>query len=182
MAEKKSLFHSELSKLGPIQVTVKTDVLQSKFQGKPNYVVLECDGVERNYSCENAACEAALRGLRGRTVTVEATGSRDDAAIIVHGNQPAAQPAPAAQTQQAPARPAATAPAPAAKGPRIPMGATVGMAVNNACNSLTAQGEPLEPHAIFNIASDILRVCYNLEDGKLAPTFAERQAAAAPQM
>lgn len=48
------------------------------------------------------------------------------------------------------------------------------MAVNNACASLTAQGRQLEPTEVWNIASDILRICSRLEHGQVAPPYSER--------
>ena len=59
------------------------------------------------------------------------------------------------------------------KGP-VPMGATVGMAINNACASLTAQGIELKPFLIMEIASDILRASHWLEAGNLSPKWSER--------
>lgn len=82
---KKTLFHSELVQLGAVKVLVKTDVMKSKFAGKLPYVVLECDGMERNLSLENKACEEAMAGLKGKIVVLEAAGSRDDATITIAG-------------------------------------------------------------------------------------------------
>lgn len=82
---KKGLYHSELSKMGAVRVTVKTDVLESTFKGKPPYCVLIIDGHERNYACENEACEEALNGLAGRSVMLEASGREDTAEIKILG-------------------------------------------------------------------------------------------------
>jgi hypothetical protein len=84
-AVKKNLYHSELSTLGSLRVKVKTDVMASKFKGKPPYVVLEIDGIDRNYSVENDKCQRALANLKGRTVMLEATGSREEAEITILG-------------------------------------------------------------------------------------------------
>jgi hypothetical protein len=59
------------------------------------------------------------------------------------------------------------------------MGATVGMAINNACASLTAQGIELKPFLIMEIASDILRASHWLEVGNLSPKWSERHKPAA---
>jgi hypothetical protein len=55
--------------------------------------------------------------------------------------------------------------------------ATVGMAMNCACASLTAQGEWLDPEKVTQIASDLLRVAAWLEAGNLLP----KRAAASDQ-
>lgn len=47
-------------------------------------------------------------------------------------------------------------------------GQTVGMAINNTCDNLTARGETLEPDVIWKIASSIIRVAQKLEKGELA--------------
>lgn len=48
-------------------------------------------------------------------------------------------------------------------------GMKVGMAINNACQSLTAAGQPLTKKAIWEIASKIVRVSDYLEAGNLDP-------------
>ena len=104
---KKTLYHSEAAQLGAFHCVVKTEPLKSKYGAdKPPYVVLVTDGgAERNYNCENAACEAALRPLKGRSVMLQFTGSRDDAAIKVLGAGSAPAAAPAAAQRQAPDAP-----------------------------------------------------------------------------
>lgn len=192
MADKKTLFHSELATLGPVRVMVKEERKASKYSKpdapKPDYVTLVIGGKERFYTCENEACAEFFADQRGRTFTLVAEGSREEATLTYVGEasqeqapataaRPPVSRPPAAKPQGQ--RPPVAAPAqqrpPAAKpGVHVPMGQTVGMAVNNACHSLTAQGMQLEPQKVFEIASDILRVSYNLEKGKLAPMFAER--------
>jgi hypothetical protein len=206
MADKKTLFHSELATLGPVRVTVKEERRASKYSKpnapKPDYVTLLLNGAERFYTVENEGCATFFDGTKGTTFTLNASGSRESALLEYLGeqvldsaglaktqpppNRAAASRPPATKTPAAQQRPPATQqrpPGAAPKGalPHQPMGATVGMAVNNACHSLTAQGLQLEPKRIFEIASDILRVSYNLERGKLAPRLAEREAAAKPQ-
>ena len=39
----KTLFQSELSKLGPVTVEVTSDTLKSKFDGKPDFVCIKLD-------------------------------------------------------------------------------------------------------------------------------------------
>lgn len=192
---KKTLYHSELVQLGPVEVEIKSDVMQSQYRGHNDYVIMSLDGYDRNYECENDLCVKALDRLKGQVVIIEATGSRDDAEIIVSeptgggGRRDERQPdrrddrrneprreerndrrqerreeAPPARQERQPAnKPAATVKK------WVPMGQTVGMAINNACQSLTAQGLTLEPKRITEIASDILRVAKWLEAGNLIP-------------
>ncbi len=79
----KTLYHSELSKLGLITARVLSEVNPSKFQGKPPYVILEIGDEERIYSTENQQCSKALSGLKGRMIELEAKGSREQATIRV---------------------------------------------------------------------------------------------------
>ncbi len=79
----KSLWHSELTKLGQIEVRIKSDVTKSQYKGKPPYVILEIDGTERLYTVENRDCERSLQGLKGRAVMLEASGSREEAEIRI---------------------------------------------------------------------------------------------------
>ena len=189
----KNIYQSELMTLGPVRVKVKTDVMASKFKGKPNYVVLEMDGAERNYTCENEACEAALRGLKGRTIMIEATGSREEAAIKVLGagqapegaktgrdvpqNEP--EPPNRVNTPQPPQKAATGQPK------HEPVyGPTAGMAVNNAIaimKNWDAVPDPNTPEfyrSLHFIASNIARVGIMIENGNLAPTA--KEVAAAP--
>lgn len=105
--QKKTLYHSEAAALGSIQCVIKSDILHSKYEGKPDYCILVASGVERNYSTENEACAAALRGRKGQSVTLTFLGSRDDATIQVAGGEalsaakaPATAPPTAQQQQQ----------------------------------------------------------------------------------
>ncbi len=155
----KTLFQSELSKLGPVTVEVTSDILKSKFDGKPDFVVIKLNGVERTYNLENPSCGEVFHGRKGQTITIQATGSREAAAVELVDDGDIA-PAPRA------AAPAPRAPQP---GKSAPHGATVGMAINCACANLTARGEFLDPEAVTQIASDLLRVAAWLEAGNLLP-------------
>ena len=46
-------------------------------------------------------------------------------------------------------------------------GQTIGMAINNACNSLTAQGQPLTKENVWKLASMIVGVSQAMEAGKI---------------
>lgn len=80
-----TLFHSELVKRGPVVVAVESDVSPSRYPNKPFWVMLKLDGTSRRYDTENQFCAQALTGMRGTNIQIEATGTRDDARIIVHG-------------------------------------------------------------------------------------------------
>ncbi len=79
----KGLYHSELARMGRIEARVLSDVKASNYQGKPPFVALDINGVERLYNCENEDCEKALEGLKGRSVILEARGSRESAQIAI---------------------------------------------------------------------------------------------------
>lgn len=77
---------------------------------------------------------------------------------------------PQPKTQSSPQRPSP-------KPPRDnwqPLGATVGMAINNACANLTARSCVLSPNDVWEMASDLIRVSRRLEQGTLAPQWSER--------
>ena len=112
----KTLYHSELVKMGPVKVTVKSDVLPSKFQGKPPYLELLIGNNLRQYSTENNECADFFQGQKGRSFTIVAEGSREQAIITYVGEaapdpepeqQPARQPA-KAKSNRPPAQPPAS--------------------------------------------------------------------------
>ena len=167
----KNCYHSNLAKLSPVTVTVTSDVMPSKFkkEGSPNkWVVLKINGEEFSHSLENEACATALTGLKGKTVTLRASGSREDAAIAIGDaetqDQPAATPAPASVTATAQPR-AGHAPV---------YGATVGNCLKLAVDTVSAIGtDPFSPEyyrQVHQISSDLIRVALLLEAGTLAPT------------
>lgn len=80
---KKSLFHSELARMGIITARVNSDPQPSKFPDKPKWVVIEIEGEERYYNCENEECELALTGHKNEWVELEARGSREEATIRI---------------------------------------------------------------------------------------------------
>ena len=114
MATKKTLYHSELVKLGPVEVEITTDLIESKYKRGTYIVGLRIDGEERTLAVENDDCGAALDQRKGQVITIEASGSRDSAEIsILEGlpeapapkARPAARPAPVARPAAAAARP-----------------------------------------------------------------------------
>ena len=137
----KTLYHSVLVKLGPVKVTVKSDVSKSKFQGKPDFCYLVINGEEFGYSFDSPACQQFFTGQKGRSFMIQAEGRDADAKIIYLGEPgsqklaapatppPATQPPPPANqppAQQAPpAAPPRQAAPPAAGSPPPPPGATM---------------------------------------------------------
>jgi hypothetical protein len=119
MATKKTLYHSELAKLGPVEVEITTDLIESRYKKGTFIVGLRLDGEERTLAIENDDCGAALDQRKGQVLTIEASGSRESAEISILDGLPAAAPAPKARpaARTAPvARPAAAAARPAPAG------------------------------------------------------------------
>ena len=126
MAERKTLYHSELVRLGPVRVTVASDVLESTKRKGSWYVTLNINGEDRYYNPENQACLDFWLGQKGRTFTIIALGGgkgKEDTAGIHYvgeaGETVGQQPAPKAPAGPAP-RPQAASPAPG--GPAAPRG------------------------------------------------------------
>lgn len=196
----KTLYHSALVKLGAVKVTVKSDVLASKYSKpnapKPNYVVLDIGGEDFNYSFDTPACEAAFTGCKGKTFMIVAEGSgKDGSATVTYVGEPVTAAGPAKKKGMTPhntavppnnpayrqAGPPAGAPArtqaPAqssATNPTQP-GVRVGMAMNLSVKYGIATGELWNPQAIMERASDLIRLSASLEAGHLCPKFSERQ-------
>jgi hypothetical protein len=81
---KKSIYHSQLVKECPIEVTITGAGPQaSKFKGHPDFVACKIDGDEHFILVENDNCAEILTGLRGETVTLTASGRGADAEISV---------------------------------------------------------------------------------------------------
>ena len=114
----KTLYHSGLVKMGPVQVTVKSEVLPSKFKDKPPYVVLAIGNEDFNYSTENDECAGFFEGQKGATFTLVAEGSRENA-ILTYVGQAAPEPPPE-QPAKPPARKANRPPGMAAAANRPP--------------------------------------------------------------
>ncbi len=109
--------------MGQVWATITTDWKQSKDKNS-KYCGMSIDGVEYWYTAENENVEQALAGFSGRTILIQASGSREAAQIEVlqeqeGGAAPRTAPAAAAPRPAASvARPApgrAPAPAPAAQ-------------------------------------------------------------------
>jgi len=194
----KTLYHSAARQLGPVRVTVKSDVLQSKFSKpnapKPDYVVLEIDGVEWNYSLECPSCGDAFLNAKGETFSVIFDGGgkgKEDTATVTYVGEPGVE-APPAAAKAAPARPAPAparpAPQPAAAAPARPAapppvarppqsvhhGARVGACLNKAVDYMIAEGVPFDANELYNRTSDMVRIAETLENGHMAPKFSER--------
>lgn len=121
----KTLYHSELSKAGRVLIKLTSDVTASKFQGKPPFVGMVFNSEERNYSVESDACAATLRGRKGQTLLLEASGSGKDGSAAIQlfaapagATVTAAAPPAAPAQQQAPPPAAPSAPPPAQPAPQ----------------------------------------------------------------
>ena len=208
----KTLYHSALRQLGPVRVTVKSDVLQSKFSKpnapKPDYVVLEISGEEWGYNLENPTCGEVFEGQKGNTFTIVADGGgkgKEDTATVTYVGEAAEEAAPARPGPAAPAprkamtpmnksvppgHPAHNPVPPKAAAPAAPAqskaqfvghpGARVGACMNKAVDYLIAEGiassDPAFSQTLYNLVSDMVRVCAAIEDGHLAPKQSERAA------
>lgn len=140
---KKTLYHSELvQRQEYVQVLIKSDVMASKFAGKPPYVIVELDGVERNYSCENDHIADLLRDLKGQTVVILAEGREDDA-MITFDESGTVQATPAAPPPQKKTPPPAKTP-PQRSQP--PARQTTAPATQNVANSRLATNPPPPAH------------------------------------
>ena len=103
----KQIWHSELKSLGPVRVTIKSDILKSKWSKpndpKPDFVVLDVNGEQRNYTLENPSCGDVFRNRKEQTISIIAEGSGESATITYVGQSGAQTPLPAhRQTNQAP--------------------------------------------------------------------------------
>lgn len=122
---KKTLFHSELVKAGPVTATIRSNVTPSKFKDKPPYVEMVIGGHARQYNVENDHCAMALDGLTNQVVILSATGTREDARIDVGTREGDSAPATAPEAtpaQQSTAQPpkAPHKPASERRGPSQP--------------------------------------------------------------
>ena len=126
MAKRKNLYHSDFAAMGAVTVAIKSAVLKSKFpkDSMPNkYIDLMIGGQEYAHTLENESCVAFWTQFRaGTTVTVEATGSREEAAfVLVSGTAPQQPAQPHQPVQPAQPRNQQTTRPPAAVDPVIAM-------------------------------------------------------------
>ncbi len=138
----------------------------SFYKGKE--VIIKC-GAKGGLSVNN------WQGKPGFSVSASCTFQS-----IAGGSSPVA--APAATTTPTEAQKPANAPQTASagvSGVRPIPGVTVGMAVNNACASLTEAGVPLSKGAIWKTASMIIKVAAQLEQGVLHEESTAKAAAPA---
>lgn len=199
MAEKKKgIYHSELRKAGPVRVTVEAEAQESTKKKGSYYITLKIDGQTRYYNPENQTCMDFFDGTKGQTFTIIADGGgkgNEDTATIEYVGEQVSETKP--KTNAPPNR--AAAPAPRSAAPRGPTphdtrsqpqsqaapparppaqasihGATVGMAIKEAVRHACAAGELWNPEAIYERASDLIRLAQALESGRLAPKFSER--------
>jgi hypothetical protein len=177
----KTIYHSQLVKQSPVQVTFTSDVLDSKFkkQGTPSkFVCFKIGNDEFSHSVENDACVQALTGLKGQTVTLVATGSREDARIEIH-QAGGAVPVPAV-TQTASPRPPAQTQYTAKPAVQTIHGATVGAAGNQSISTMNALGidwfTEEGQKELWQRISVLVRIYQAVEAGHLAPKPAKIEA------
>lgn len=90
---KKTLYHSQAVQMGQIHCLVKTGIQKSKYEGKPNYIVLVIDGFDRNLNIDSDAIASALAPLQGRKVMLQFLGGKGSETVKVLGaGQPQGQP------------------------------------------------------------------------------------------
>lgn len=179
---KKTVYHSQLVSAGPIVVKILSDITKSKYpkDGRDQYYVsFSHEGSEHQYICESRDCENSLRNLKGKTVCIEATGSRDDARIDVTA---------ASAGSEAPHRQEGMRDEPRHEQHTEPrrepvLGQTVGMAINNAVRLVSSTDEskkldyvlsPEFSRSVFIVASDLIRISKLLEKGDMAKPAKER--------
>jgi hypothetical protein len=79
--------------MGQIHCLVKTGIQKSKYEGKPNYIVLVIDGFDRNLNIDSDAIASALAPLQGRKVMLQFLGGKGSETVKVLGaGQPQGQP------------------------------------------------------------------------------------------
>ena len=104
----KSLYHSALTKMGPVTVTITTGPMKSKFSKpeapKPDFCGMTINGEQFSYTIENPTIAAFITQHKGQTLSIVAEGSRDQATITAVG-APASQMQQPAQRQAAPVQP-----------------------------------------------------------------------------
>lgn len=91
---KKTLYHSEAVSLSPLQCSVESDAIESRYKPGTFFVMLKIGNEDRTYNCENAACKAAFKGTKNRRVMLQFAGRSDDATVTVLGAGQAAAPQP----------------------------------------------------------------------------------------
>jgi hypothetical protein len=184
---KKALYHSELVKMGDVQVYVDSDPIESTYKKGTFFVALKIENTDRSYTPALKHCAEAFRGYKGQTVTARATGSdyegATDARVEIFGAQQRQQQPPPQQRNAAPPQQAAppnSGGMQRAADTKMPIhGQTVGMAVKTACEFLMASGKELVAANIWPVASEIVRTCKYIEAGNLAPRASGRSAAPA---
>lgn len=86
--EPKTLFHSELVRAcenGPVVITVLTDAKPNPVAGKPPVALIEYDGAERAYWCDNENVERFFDGQEGRTFEMMADGGKGEEVLSYIG-------------------------------------------------------------------------------------------------
>lgn len=131
--KKQGIYHSELARLGEVEVEVASDVLPSKVRKGSFFVYLNIDGQSRTYTPENDGCKAFFEGQKGHRMLIRAEGGRDNASISFvkdlepapRNQQPTQQQPQHTNGNHAPSNPPPRQEAPAASGGQQPSGQSV---------------------------------------------------------
>ena len=102
--KKKTLYHGEFRDMGPVKIVVKSEPLESKYKKGTYFVELSIGGETRNLNPENDECLEFFRGRKGQTITVVADGSREDASIVLVGEEVGARKTAEPPREKAPPR------------------------------------------------------------------------------
>ena len=87
MAKTETLYHSQLCKMGTVEVKVKSDITQSKYPNKPPYVTLVIGGKDYYYNLDSDDCARFFEGRKGDRVVIVASGDdREGTAAISEGD------------------------------------------------------------------------------------------------
>jgi len=114
MFQKTTIYHSTLVSEGEIEALLNSEPCKSKFPAKDGsvqyYVEMIIAGTKHQLILENDSCRSALTGYKGQTVTIRASGSRDNATLDVDGIRVGTEQQAAPAQRQAPAQRAAGPP------------------------------------------------------------------------
>lgn len=100
-----TMYHSELTKLGTFELQVRGGLTPSKFAGKPGFIPVSVNGVERLLVSEGPEYENALMAIGGDVVTAKASGSKHLAKIELVDGFEVPQDPPQRQVQRPPQQP-----------------------------------------------------------------------------
>jgi len=104
---KKTLYHGEFREMGPVEVHVKTDVMDSKKKKGEQYCVVVINGFERYIHFENHQCTEFWRNRKDQILTVVAEGHKEEAKFTEVGTRGSRIKAPEQSQERRETKPAA---------------------------------------------------------------------------